>query len=112
VAGCSISSSLPSAGPASTTAARSARWFTPCVTRSRLAEDGATASAIMALLGHASLASSQVYIDATTIERREAAAANRTYRALDRVVIEDPSGSGPSAPLPHTPSTTLETNST
>ncbi|HEY1573918.1 MAG TPA: tyrosine-type recombinase/integrase [Pseudonocardiaceae bacterium] len=51
----------------------------------RLAEDGATASEIMALLGHASLASSQNYIDATGRERRAAAAANRTYRVLGEI---------------------------
>lgn len=48
----------------------------------RLAEDGASASEIMALLGHASLATSQNYIEATARERRAAAASNRTYRAL------------------------------
>lgn len=51
----------------------------------RLAEDGATASEIMNLLGHASIATSQGYIDATTREQRAAAAANRTYRVLDRL---------------------------
>lgn len=48
----------------------------------RLAEDGATASEIMALLGHASLATSQNYIEATGREQRAAAASNRTYRTL------------------------------
>lgn len=48
----------------------------------RLADDGATASEIMSLLGHASLNTSQVYIDATAVEQRRSAAANRTYRAL------------------------------
>ncbi|RSN45997.1 integrase [Amycolatopsis sp. WAC 04197] len=52
----------------------------------RLAEDGATASEIMALLGHASLATSQNYIEATGREQRAAAASNRTYRALDGIV--------------------------
>jgi len=47
-----------------------------------LAEDGATATEIMNLLGHASLTTSQAYIDATAREQREAARANRTYRAL------------------------------
>lgn len=51
----------------------------------RLAEDGASASEIMALLGHASLATSQNYIEATARERRAAAASNRTYRALDDI---------------------------
>ncbi|PKV97312.1 site-specific recombinase XerD [Amycolatopsis echigonensis] len=49
----------------------------------RLAEDGATASEIMSLLGHASLATSQNYIEATGREQRAAAASNRTYRALN-----------------------------
>ena len=48
----------------------------------RLADDGATASEIMVLLGHASLTTSQAYIDATAAEQRRSAAANRTYRAL------------------------------
>ncbi|MEV6608122.1 MULTISPECIES: tyrosine-type recombinase/integrase [unclassified Kutzneria] len=51
----------------------------------RLAEDGATASEIMALLGHASLATSQNYIEATGREQRAAVASNRTYRALEDV---------------------------
>ena len=42
-----------------------------------------TASEIMTLLGHASLATSQNYIEATGREQRAAAASNRTYRALD-----------------------------
>jgi integrase/recombinase XerC len=54
----------------------------------RLAEDGASASEIMALLGHASLATSQNYIDATGREQRAAASSNRTYQALGRVVSE------------------------
>jgi len=45
----------------------------------RLAEDGASATEIMKLLGHASLNTSQVYIDATAVERRLSASANRTY---------------------------------
>jgi site-specific recombinase XerD len=49
----------------------------------RLADDGATATEIMILLGHASLTTSQAYIDATAAEQRRSAAANRTYRALD-----------------------------
>jgi integrase/recombinase XerC len=49
----------------------------------RLADDGATATEIMLLLGHASLTTSQAYIDATAAEQRRSAAANRTYRALD-----------------------------
>ncbi|MEU5551033.1 tyrosine-type recombinase/integrase [Micromonospora sp. NPDC047793] len=48
----------------------------------RLAEDGAGAAEIMRLLGHASLASSQTYIEVTSGQQREAARVNRTYRAL------------------------------
>ncbi|RKT54986.1 site-specific recombinase XerD [Saccharothrix australiensis] len=51
----------------------------------RLAEDGASASEIMALLGHASLATSQNYIEATARERRAAVAGNRTYASLNRL---------------------------
>ncbi|MCP2167554.1 tyrosine-type recombinase/integrase [Goodfellowiella coeruleoviolacea] len=56
----------------------------------RLAEDGASASEIMALLGHASLATTQSYIEATARERRAAAASNRTYRKLGEVVVPAP----------------------
>ncbi|MGN9778944.1 tyrosine-type recombinase/integrase [Micromonospora sp. H33] len=48
----------------------------------RLAEDGASAAEIMRLLGHASLASSQAYIEVTAGQQRAAVRANRTYRAL------------------------------
>ncbi|MGC5030924.1 tyrosine-type recombinase/integrase [Micromonospora sp. DT229] len=48
----------------------------------RLAEDGAGAAEIMRLLGHASLASSQTYIEVTAVQQREAVRANRTNRAL------------------------------
>lgn len=51
----------------------------------RLADDGATASEIMNLLGHASITTSQNYIDSTAVEVRRSAAANRTYRALDHL---------------------------
>lgn len=61
----------------------------------RLAEDGATASEIMHLLGHASLATSQTYIDATAAEQRTSAAANRTYRALANLTTEIPPGDVP-----------------
>ena len=46
----------------------------------RLAEDGASASEIQHILGHQSLNTSQVYIDATANEQRAAVRANRTYR--------------------------------
>ncbi|MEH0928889.1 tyrosine-type recombinase/integrase [Micromonospora sp. CPCC 205558] len=48
----------------------------------RLAEDGASAAEIMRLLGHASLASSQTYIEVTAVQQRDAVRANRTNRAL------------------------------
>lgn len=48
----------------------------------RLAEDGANASEIMRLLGHASLASSQNYIEVTAGQQRAAIQAQRTNRAL------------------------------
>ena len=47
----------------------------------RLAEDGASAAEIMRLLGHASLASSQTYIEVTAAQQRAAVRANRTNRA-------------------------------
>lgn len=52
----------------------------------RLAEDGASAAEIMVLLGHASLATSQNYIDATGREQRAAVSASRTYRVLEGLV--------------------------
>jgi integrase/recombinase XerC len=48
----------------------------------RLAEDGANASEIMRLLGHASLTTSQGYIEVTAQQQRAAVRANRTNRAL------------------------------
>jgi site-specific recombinase XerD len=48
----------------------------------RLAEDGASATEIQALLGHDSLNPSQGYIDATANANRQAARAKRTYRIL------------------------------
>jgi site-specific recombinase XerD len=48
----------------------------------RLAEDGANASEIMRLLGHASLTTSQNYIEVTNEQQRAAVRANRTNRAL------------------------------
>jgi integrase/recombinase XerC len=48
----------------------------------RLAEDGASASEIMRLLGHASLATTQGYIDVTAAQQRAAVRSNRTNRAL------------------------------
>jgi site-specific recombinase XerD len=48
----------------------------------RLAEDGANASEIMRLLGHASLATSQNYIEVTGAQQRAAIRSNRTNRAL------------------------------
>ncbi|MEE2052501.1 tyrosine-type recombinase/integrase [Nocardiopsis tropica] len=51
----------------------------------RLAEDGASVTEIMRLLGHASLSSSQAYIQVTDRAQREAAGANRTYGVLRRL---------------------------
>ncbi|MEV6348409.1 tyrosine-type recombinase/integrase [Actinoplanes sp. NPDC051851] len=48
----------------------------------RLAEDGANASEIMHLLGHASLATSQNYIEVTADQQRAAVRANRTNQVL------------------------------
>ncbi|WP_285499685.1 tyrosine-type recombinase/integrase [Actinokineospora sp. NBRC 105648] len=58
----------------------------------RLAEDGANAVEIMMLLGHASLNTSQNYIDATGRERRAAAASNRTYRVLAELAGDEEAG--------------------
>ncbi|MFG1919229.1 tyrosine-type recombinase/integrase [Micromonospora sp. NPDC048898] len=55
----------------------------------RLAEDGASAAEIMRLLGHASLASSQTYIEVTAGQQREAVRANRTNRVLASLVGAD-----------------------
>ncbi|GAA1797669.1 tyrosine-type recombinase/integrase [Planosporangium flavigriseum] len=52
----------------------------------RLAEDGANASEIMRLLGHVSLATSQHYIEVTASQQRAAVRANRTNRALGRLL--------------------------
>ncbi|MEV2276902.1 tyrosine-type recombinase/integrase [Nocardiopsis sp. NPDC049922] len=54
----------------------------------RLAEDGASVSEIMHLLGHASVASSQAYIEVTARAQREAAGSNRTYGVVRRLVGE------------------------
>ncbi|MFE9692266.1 tyrosine-type recombinase/integrase [Micromonospora sp. NPDC005806] len=58
----------------------------------RLAEDGASAAEIMRLLGHASLASSQAYIEVTAGQQRAAVRSNRTNRALSAMVGERGSG--------------------
>jgi integrase/recombinase XerD len=57
----------------------------------RLAEDGASASEIQHLLGHESLATSQLYIDSTANEQRAAARANRTYQVLEKLTKPSPS---------------------
>jgi site-specific recombinase XerD len=48
----------------------------------RLAEDGASASEIMRLLGHATLTTSQTYIDVTAAQQRAAVRSLRTNQAL------------------------------
>jgi site-specific recombinase XerD len=60
----------------------------------RLAEDGASAVEIMRLLGHASLTTSQNYIDATAREQRAAIRASRTSRALRRIAGAPEPGPG------------------
>lgn len=57
----------------------------------RLAEDGATASEIAKLLGHASIGSSQTYIDVTAREQRLSVRANRTYQVLGELGSEEAS---------------------
>ncbi|WBB80808.1 tyrosine-type recombinase/integrase [Micromonospora sp. WMMD882] len=52
----------------------------------RLAEDGASAAEIMRLLGHASLSSSQSYIEVTAGQQRAAVRSNRTHRVLAGLV--------------------------
>ena len=61
----------------------------------RLAEDGASAAEIMKLLGHASLNTSQLYIDATAVERRLSASANRTYRVVRTLAAGEPESRPP-----------------
>jgi len=56
----------------------------------RLAEDGASATEIQALLGHESLNTSQGYIEATANATRQAARANRTYRTLQSLTASAP----------------------
>jgi len=56
----------------------------------RLAEDGASATEIQALLGHESLNTSQGYIEATANATRQAARANRTYRTLEQLAAPTP----------------------
>jgi site-specific recombinase XerD len=53
------------------------------------AEDGANASEIMRLLGHASLTTSQNYIEVTAAQQRAAVRANRTHRALGALLRGD-----------------------
>ncbi|MEV5695402.1 tyrosine-type recombinase/integrase [Micromonospora globbae] len=56
----------------------------------RLAEDGASAAEIMRLLGHASLAASQTYIEVTAGQQRAAVRSNRTNRALAGLLGGEP----------------------
>ncbi|WP_285759933.1 tyrosine-type recombinase/integrase [Nocardiopsis ansamitocini] len=76
----------------------------------RLAEDGASVTEIMRLLGHASITSSQSYIDVTAQAQREAARANRTYGVLRRLTgaptpdtPHNTTGEAPTTPRPHPP---------
>ena len=52
----------------------------------RLAEDGASAPELMRLLGHASLTTSQNYIEVTAVQQRAAVRANRTNRVLGELM--------------------------
>lgn len=58
----------------------------------RLAEDGASVTEIMHLLGHASVVSSQAYIEVSEGARRQAASANRTYGVLRELAADEQSG--------------------
>ncbi len=60
----------------------------------RLAEDGASVTEIMHLLGHASVTSSQAYIEVTARAQREAASSNRTYGVLRRLARDGVEGQG------------------
>ncbi|MEV1331428.1 tyrosine-type recombinase/integrase [Micromonospora costi] len=60
----------------------------------RLAEDGASAAEIMRLLGHASLTSSQAYIEVTAGQQRAAVRSNRTNRVLAGLVRGGPGVTG------------------
>ncbi|MEE2046285.1 integrase, partial [Nocardiopsis tropica] len=51
----------------------------------RWAEDGASVTEILGVLGHASLSSSQAYSQVTDRAQREAAGANRTFGVLRRL---------------------------
>jgi integrase/recombinase XerD len=55
----------------------------------RLAEDGANAAEIAKLLGHASIHSSQTYIDVTAREQRLSVRANRTHHVLNELSAQD-----------------------
>ena len=55
----------------------------------RLAEDGANAAEIAKLLGHASINSSQTYIDVTAREQRLSVRANRTHQVLGELSRQD-----------------------
>jgi integrase/recombinase XerD len=55
----------------------------------RLAEDGANAAEIAKLLGHASINSSQTYIDVTAREQRMSVRANRTHQVLGELSAQD-----------------------
>lgn len=59
----------------------------------RLAEDGANATEIATLLGHASINSSQTYIDVTAREQRLSVRANRTHQVLTELAPRDEVGS-------------------
>jgi integrase len=72
----------------------------------RLAEDGASATEIQALLGHESLNTSQSYIEATANRSRQAAQGNRAYRTLEKLSGKEPRPSA--APTESFPSLSTE----
>ena len=84
--GCGVPESVPvffrAGGGVGPVAAGGAVEGVPEQFAAALAEDGANASEIMRLLGHASLATTQGYIEVTAAQQRAAVRANRTNRAL------------------------------
>jgi integrase/recombinase XerC len=77
---CSTASCAPSRKPASTANEPTGRWCTGCVTRSPPSSPiPRLAYALMNLLGHQSMSTSQRYVTAAGAENRQAAAQNPLY---------------------------------
>jgi integrase/recombinase XerC len=70
----------------------------------RLGEDGASAVEIMRLLGHASLTTSQNYIDATAREQRAAIRSSRTHQVLRQLAGPGPADAPDIAAVQRNPS--------